>query len=289
MGYMQETTVQKPLCGAEIVMSIYDLEESAAKQILEQTYQEALRLEKIFNIYDKESELSILNIQRKKQVSKELCEVLKKALAFSKATKGEYDVSLGRNFLQRKNKEDIVPLQCSYADIEVKESEVILKNSEVLIDLGSIAKGYIADKVVEFLQKKGVSECFVDARGDIRVLGTYAHAIEVQHPRTKEEKVCTIQLKNNAVATSGDYNQYEGNFSRSHILHQKEIVSLTVVAPTLADADAYATALFVCTPKEREKLIEENRNIRVMMVFTNQHIEMYNRFEEVLMGETNEV
>ncbi|MBI5073074.1 FAD:protein FMN transferase [Candidatus Woesearchaeota archaeon] len=286
---MQETSLQKPLFGAEIFISVYDLQEEKARQILDEAYLEALRLEKIFNFYDPNSELSILNAQRKKQVSKELLEVLKKAVAFSKATNGEYDISLGKNFSRRKNKEHLLPIHCSYKDIEIKEREVMLNNSDVLIDLGSIAKGYIADKVIEFLEKNGVRECFVDARGDMRVLGDYAHAIEVQHPRNAEEKVCTIQLRNNAVATSGDYRQYDGNFSKSHILNQKEIASLTVIAPTLADADVYATALFVCGEKEREKLMEKNKEIGVLIIQKNGQMQKYNGFEERVQGEEHEI
>ena len=89
-------------------------------------------------------------------------------------------------------------------------------------------------------------------------------------------------MSNCAIATSGDYNQYYGNFKNSHILNQKEIISLTVVAPTLKEADIYATVLFVLNKTQREKLIKENKNIKVFTVDESLNIEKYNGFEELI-------
>ena len=65
-----------------------------------------LRLQKIFNFYDSESELSILNAKRRLEVSDDLLKVIKKAIKFSLLTNGRYDISLGKNMLERKTGKD---------------------------------------------------------------------------------------------------------------------------------------------------------------------------------------
>ena len=61
--------------------------------------------------------------------------------------------------LERKKGLEISKINCSYKDIKIKktsslnEHEIILENKDVMIDLGSIAKGFIADKIAEFLKK----------------------------------------------------------------------------------------------------------------------------------------
>ena len=240
------------------------------------------QLQKIFSFYEEKSELSRLNKKRKLKVSKELLEVLLYSLKFCKLTKGRYDITLGKNILHRKNKEKETSISCSYKDIEINKEKVTIKNSEALIDLGSVAKGYITDKLVEFLKDKGVKEGMVDSRGDIILFGKNKRKISIQHPRKKEESLCTIHVKDCGIATSGDYNQFAGSFKKSHILNQQNLASVTVVAPTLAEADIYATALFVLEKKEREKIIKKNKKIKVFTVDEYLKTKYYNNFEELL-------
>ena len=274
--------MKKKLFGDEIEIILSGVEESVAKEIIDEVYLEALRLQKIFNFYDKDSELSRLNKGRKLKIGKELLEILIYSLKFCKLTNGKYDISIGKNILQRKNNEKITTLNCSYKDIKISGNEITLTKSDLLIDLGSVAKGYITDKLVDFLKQRGIENGFIDSRGDISVFGEEPMAIEIQHPRKEKEILCSIKLKNCGVATSGDYNQYYGDFKKSHILNQKDIISLTVIAPTLKEADIYATALFVLNKQERENLIKENKNIKVFTIDESLNTKKYNNFEDLI-------
>ena len=152
---MKELLFEKELVGDKITISLYDIDPVLAEPLLEETYKEAKRLEKIFNFYDKGSELSLLNKRRKLKVSNELLEVISKALIYSKLTSGDYDISLGKNFIERKSNKNLTKLSCSYKNIIIDGNEISLNHEDVLIDLGSIAKGYIVDKIIEFLKKRG--------------------------------------------------------------------------------------------------------------------------------------
>jgi thiamine biosynthesis lipoprotein len=151
--------------------------------------------------------------------------------------------------------------------------------------LGSIAKGYIADRLAEFFIKRGVISGLIDARGDIRVFGDREQIIEIQHPRNKEGSIGGIRVNDCGVATSGDYNQYDKNFEKSHIINQKDYISVTVIAPTLAEADVYASAVFV-SPKEKiREILKDNKKIRVLCVHKTLKVEIYNNFEAVFENE----
>jgi thiamine biosynthesis lipoprotein len=274
------TSFKKELFGKEIEIIIYDVDIEIARDIIEEAYKEALRLQKKFNFFDGESELSILNKKRKLKVSDELLKVIKRGLEFSKITNGKYDIAIGKRILQRKTGLEETE-ESSYKDIEINGNDITLKR-EAMIDLGSIAKGYITDRIADFLKSKGVENFIIDSRGDIIAYGNYEYLVEIQHPRKKNEKFYRIKIKNGAVATSGDYNQFYGNFEKSHIINSGEIISLTVVANTLEEADVYSTALFVADEEIREKMIKNNKGVKVLMIMKDLKSKAYNKFKDLI-------
>ena len=279
---MNSETFSRPLFGKEISITTYGAERSLVEPIIRDAYREALRLQKIFNFFDDKSELSLLNKKKKAIASSEMKEVLISALKLSKETNGKYDVSLGKTFLERKNNLDLKKSTASYRDILITRNKIEIKNPEVLIDLGSIAKGYITDKIGEFLKEKGIEDFIIDSRGDILISGKYNYILGVQHPRYKKEEICKIKLQNQGVATSGDYSQFDKTFERSHIINQGEIISVTVVASTLKEADLYATAIFVCPMEKIDLLMKKNKKIKALLIYKDLRRKLYNNFEELI-------
>ncbi|HCJ10261.1 MAG TPA: hypothetical protein DHW14_03750, partial [Clostridiales bacterium] len=127
--------------------------------------------------------------------------------------------------------------------------------------LGGIAKGYAVDSAAQVLAGAGVDRAVIDAGGDLYLLGTKPSGepwrIAVRHPRA-EGFLGVLELPGGtAVATSGDYERFFVHEGRRyhHILDPSTgwpvsgVVSVTVLAPTAAEADALATALFVLGPE----------------------------------------
>lgn len=278
---MDSFNFEKELFGGKIQVTVYN-PPSNAKEILEGMYREALRLQKIFNFFDPESELSKLNEKRNLKVSIDLLKVIKKSIRFARLTKGKYDPTLGKQILQRKRQEKEEPLNCSYRDIKTRFNRVILRNPEAAIDLGSIAKGYITDRLSEFIRSRGISEFIINSRGDILFSGKAEHIIGIQDPRNRKNKIMKIRLNNESVATSGDYRQFYGSFEKSHILNSSEVISVTVVSKRLEDADVMATALFVSDGKVRAALAERFPNSRIMVIKNSLKAESYNNFAELI-------
>ena len=199
------------LLGGDVEIVLYDVDTSISEDCFEEIYQEGLRLQKIFNFFNPKSELSLLNKKRTLFVSEELLYVIKNALKYCKKTNGLYDISKGKEIRCRKQGNPTKAVLCTYKDIRIIGNKITLLNPDVCLDLGSIAKGFIVDKLIEFIESKGVESAFIDARGDMRIFGKHLEVVEVQHPRKKKNASSPIVLENKAIATSGDYNQFYGN------------------------------------------------------------------------------
>lgn len=252
--------MQFPLFGKDIVIGFDLASEQELEGKKEPIVAEALRLQKIFNFYDAGSELSQLNTLKSLQVSKELLEVLKTALVFCELTDGVYDISKGREFLSRKQGIRTASLSGSYKDITIKENLVSLNQDDLLVDLGSIAKGYIVDSLSNYLQSLGFEKFIIDARGDM-LIHNYRSDVGVQHPRSNTFAQ-TITLEQGAIATSGDYMQYLESFDQSHLLNNKDFSSVTVIDESLMMADVLATVLSVSGEqfmKDHTELFKENQ------------------------------
>jgi FAD:protein FMN transferase len=264
------------LLGGEIVITLYEVVGTPCELLFDDIYDEALRLQRIFNFYDPNSELSLLNHKAKKKISKELLELVKMCILFCRLTKGAYDITKGKQFLQRKAGKPVTPVGCSYKDIHIDGEAITLNHPDAMIDLGSAAKGYIGDKLAEFIKKNGVNSALLDLRGDIIIFGEHTETINVQHPRQEGSYIASFPLHNKAVATSGDYKQYWGDHSHSHILGETDICSATVIADSLAKADILATCMFVAGTAGTAPF--DKLHARYLLVDKN--VNIINRLEE---------
>ncbi|MBI4145493.1 FAD:protein FMN transferase [Candidatus Woesearchaeota archaeon] len=274
---MQEYIVSKRLFGTHADIVLKDVDPLLAEGLVEDADCEALRLHRMFNFFDPASELSLLNRDRSRTVSPEFLLVLSKALELCRRTEGAYDVSLGKQFLQRKRDEPVTRVGCSYKDIAINGSRVSLTHPDVLIDLGSIAKGFIVDRMAAVLKDGGAVSGLVDGRGDIAVFGE--ELLDIQHPRDPKKSVGRVRVKDEGIATSGDYNQYHETFDDCHILNRQPVSSVTVVAPTLMDADAFATVLFVVDETLRERILAEHPEVKALIITPDLLLKRYNGFE----------
>jgi thiamine biosynthesis lipoprotein len=270
-----------PLLGGSVDIVLYDAEEAHANSVFAQLQEEGLRLQRIFNVYDAHSELSALNRDRRIDAGAELREVLGAALSLSAQTGGRYDVTKGKQFLARKRGEPLTGVACSWRDVRVDGTHVTLLHPDAMIDLGSIAKGYIADRLVAFAHRLGIENVFVDARGDMRTSGSRLEVVDVQDPRDSGAKHRPFVLENAAVATSGDYKQYNRSFDESHIIGARGIASVTVVAPTTMLADGLATALCVVGIADGARLLGAYPQARAFIITAQGDQLLYNQFEQL--------
>lgn len=131
--------------------------------------------------------------------------------------------------------------------------------ADVAFDLCGIAKGFGVDELARVLDRHGIGAWLVGIDGELRARGCKPDgspwAIALEAPDYgRRGAMGAIDLVDAAVATSGDYRHWAdfGGERLSHTMDPRagaplrgDIASVTVVAPTCTDADAYATALMV--------------------------------------------
>lgn len=136
---------------------------------------------------------------------------------------------------------------------------LVRKTSPLALDLNGIAKGYGVDRLAETLATHGIDHALVGIDGEMRALGLRpdgeAWTIAVEAPdRARRVPLSILALQDAAVATSGDYRHWVEVQGRrlSHTMDpargaplNASPASVTVVARTCAEADAWATALMV--------------------------------------------
>ena len=170
-------------------------------------------------------------------------------------------------------------------------------DKELKIDLGGIAKGYLADKCVEIMKKHSLKSGLVNISGNIALYGGYYNGrkfedweIAVLNPRPKvtlyREEICLLSTGGDVSAvTSGDYRRYyrhESGLELCHIIDPRSglpiditlgsdgksyekksevISSATVMCASSAAADAYSTALCVMGAEKAAEFIKEKQAV----------------------------
>lgn len=247
------------------------------------------QVERLTSTYRIDSELSVFNASRTTEwipVSPELCEVVEQSLRISRRTDGAFDITIGPLVnLWGFGPAGLVAKPPSRADIEVAMIRVgyqhletrcsipdMRKDTEDLyLDLSGWAKGYAVDRLAELLDERAIHNYLAEIGGELRVRGHNAEglawAIGIEKPRDDERlPQSVLRLTNTGVATSGDYRNFfdhEG-VRYSHTIDARtgkpvahELAAVTVIDPSVAFADAMATALLVLGPEAGPALAEE--------------------------------
>ncbi len=242
------------------------------------------------DVHDPESEISRVNRLASKEpvkISEEVYQVLKEALRYSRLTSGAFDVSIRplSALWGEKGKLKEVPeveeikkrlALVNYKNIILDERDqtIEFKGEGMALDLGGIAKGYALDYTIRVLKRRGIKEALINAGGDIRVIGEKSWKIGLQHPRKEEEVLAVIELKDQAVATSGDYQRYfikEGK-RYHHIINPEtgypadRCMSVTIIGPSATQTDILATGVFVLGPEEGMELIESLEGVEGIII-----------------------
>ena len=270
--------------GTSVEVTIED-EKGKASEVSKQLFNRFKELEKKFSLYNPESEIVKVNKgaqhSMRCRVSPEFFKLLEKGLIYSELTSGAFDITVAPlvklwGFKERKysfpKEEDIKNTlkMCGYTSIilSADEHEVSFSKPGVELDMGAIAKGYIVDEGIKLLRKEGIVSALINAGGDLYCMGTPSDKdgwiVAIRHPRKKNKTITQLIVRDKAVATSGDYENFfihEGSYL-SHIIDPRTgwpaetgVISATVISSKSCEADALATALMLMDKKKGLDLI----------------------------------
>lgn len=162
------------------------------------------------------------------------------------------------------------------------EQSVKLSDKSSAIELGGIAKGYIADMLADYLKKCNISSAIINIGGDIHVIGAKSNntpfVIGIKDPNNTQDVLCALKINDICVATSGTYErsfEYEGKIFH-HILNPKtgypadtDIKSVTVITDSSEKADALCTCLILFGSQRALDFIENEENTEAIIVTNN--------------------
>lgn len=280
------------IMGTLVEITIHDAGKQKAENAAGRAFDEMHRLERLMSTHIDDSEISRLNKGAGDQlltVSPEVLKVIERSLHWGNLSNGTLDISIGPAAnLWRFNEEnlslpDTARLRqaltlVNFRDIEIQDSKVRLKQPGMALHLGAIAKGYAVDRAMDTLQSSGIQNAIINAGGDLKAIGTRQDRqfwrIGIQHPRNPEKMIAAFALPGKAVATSGDYQKYfmQNGTRYHHILNPRNgmpargLISVTIIAESVMDADALATATFVLGLDKGMELIDSLTGIEGMMV-----------------------
>ncbi len=172
--------------------------------------------------------------------------------------------------------------------LDDQEQTVFLKDRAMFIDLGAVAKGFIADLMVDDLQSMGVSEALINLGGNVMTYGTSPKQadgywrIGIQHPFLPRGNYITVlKAFNQSIVTSGIY---ERSFTRDnrtyhHILNpqtgypiESEIAGLTIVSQKSVDGEIWTSRLFGKSSRQVMETIEPLEGIEGLVVTKDREV-----------------
>ena len=287
------------------------------KQMADSVAQESFKLVDSINLvcsdYDSSAELYKLQfaaVGKSIKVSPILMELFCTAHKAYKDADGSFDITVGplSRLWRRARKSQQFPTNAAInkarnrvgfnkLQIDSNAQTITFLQSKMQLDMGAIAKGYAADKVLALLQSHGITTALVDAGGDMVAFGippqkkgwTIGINVPGQQEKLLERK---LVLSNKAVATSGDAFQFmvhEGK-KYGHIIDPRTGYgvtfqrNVTVVAPTASTADWLATACSILTLEQVKILAKKYKSEVLITTLQNGRIQKlsFGKFDSYL-------
>ncbi len=155
----------------------------------------------------------------------------------------------------------------------------------IILDCSAVAKGFGVDVVANYLRARGIINYMVEIGGEVVVSGTNPKGQPwhvginkpVDDPESSSAELDTVlTLSNCAMATSGNYRNFYTTEDGRRVAHtidpatgypvQHSILSATVLAPSCAEADAFATAFMVMGLDRAKKVLQQHPELQVYLI-----------------------
>jgi len=239
-------------------------------------------------------------------VSIETADIIQTALKYSELTDGRFDITIapvtelwnidGDN-PSVPSSDDIARAlsHVSYKGIEVNGSTVTLHEPAESIDLGGIAKGYIADRLKEYLTGTGVSHALINLGGNVVALGGKPdgsdYTIGIQRPFSQEgTPIITIQADEWSVVSSGPYERYfkQNGKIYHHIMDtstgypvDNDLLGVTIISKESAAGDALSTGCFALGLQKGLELIDTLPDTYAAFITSDYTVHYSDGFEDM--------
>lgn len=295
---LQRYAFSRPQMGTEARIVLYAADAASAERGAEAGFARMHQLDAVLSDYRQDSELQHLVHHAGRGarcVSEDLFVVLQAAQTLAVRSGGAFDAARGavthvwRQARRLDEQPDPTRLQAAlgagdHRDVQLhaQTRRVTLARPGLQLDLGGIAKGYVADQALEAVRNAGVSRAFVGLGGDLALgapppgqAGWQVDIAPLDVPGAPP--AVRLQLHDVAVSTAGDAEQWMeiDGVRQSHVIDARDGRPLTfrstttVIAPRGLQADGLDTAASVLGPHAGVALVDGTPGSAVLMIRQN--------------------
>ena len=297
-------TLMLPVYNTQVSVKAYpgsgNLTDEQLDAALEAFRDAALRFELTLSRTRADSEVTRLNDAQGRPVrlSPDTVELIDAARRYCEDSGGVFDVTMGSVTPLWNFHEGVIPQPEALAqalthvdwrmiEVDRDASTVRLADPQARIDLGGIAKGFIADKLAALLVEAGCDCAFVNLGGNVLTVGSRPGGnpwrIGVRDPKDPERMIAVVQASGKSVVTSGLYERFfekDGVFYH-HILStsdgmpvKTDIGGATIVSTRSLDGDGYSTTLFALGVERALAFCEQRPELEALIVDADDHVHL---------------
>lgn len=230
-------------------------------------------------------------------ISEYLAALLSEGLDITRESDGAFDIAIAPltslwDFTAEDPKvpddaaiQKVLPL-CSSDGVTIDGQDITLPFDDIQFDVGAIAKGYIADRLKDFLVKKGVNSAIINLGGNVLCIGSKPDGtpfkVGIQKPfADRNETEAVMDITGKSVVSSGIYERCfkQGGKLYHHILNPQTgypydngLISVTIISDQSVDGDALSTTCFALGLEDGLKFAEKKG---VQAVFITEDYELH--------------
>ena len=230
-------------------------------------------------------------------ISEDLASLLSQGLSITRESDGAFDIAIAPltslwDFTAEDPKvpddaaiQKALPL-CSSDGVTIDGQDITLPSDDIQFDVGAIAKGYIADRLKDFLVKKGVNSAIINLGGNVLCIGSKPDGtpfkVGIQKPfADRNETEAVMDITGKSVVSSGIYERCfkQGGKLYHHILnpqtgypYENGLISVTIISDQSVDGDALSTTCFALGLEDGLKFAEKKG---VQAVFITEDYELH--------------
>ncbi len=277
----------------------FEIYGSDAKKALEESLAEVGRIESHLSPFLTQSDIAKINFSagdQPQKVSPEAIELLQKTKNLSRLYPEYFDITIGplstlwkesrkggqspepaliQQRLHLVNAQDLM--------IDSTTEMVSLRKTHQAIDPGAIGKGFAADKLLTILKAHNLTGACINLGGNVITTGVNPQGrlwqVGIQHPRLQNGLIGVVTSHNEAIVTSGDYQQHfidQHGICQHHIIDPSHgyparsgLISVTILSKSGLTADVLSTLIFVAGMKKGKAILQTYPQIEAILIDKN--------------------
>lgn len=288
----EDSAAQEKYSGQVFAMDTYMSLDvySDSQETVDRAISRITELEALFSTTDEASEIYAVNADGTGTVSGDVEYVLSRALELCALTGGALDISIypvvrawgfttGEYRIPGESELAALLERVDYTAVTLEDGVVTL-GEDMMIDLGSVVKGYTGDALTEQLGQEGVTSALLNLGGNVQALGAKPNGslwrVAIQDPNDSDGVLGVVSVEDKAVVTSGGYERYfEGADGEIywHIIDpgtgapaKNGLVSVSIIGESGLYCDALSTALFIMGEERAVAFWRKRQDFEMVLV-----------------------